>query len=316
LSPNQAFGGSARQHDASEFLGYILGILHDETNRNRNKPSYETLLLEYILRSHPNRGSLTRQQQLDYDHDEEISQLPMAKAMTQEWERQLEADNSIISRTFHGQWSDIVRCTKDGCGFAKHRFSTFARLQLQFPPDHQSLRNKLPIPITDMLDLAYNKNLDDVPVQQGLKCWKCKGTECKLDQAVTYMPEYLVVDIQRFGASGGTVKIQSLVEFEEFIDFSSIVLEAKNAAAGELQRPGHIGPFTYQCYAAIIHIGSGVQSGHYIALARNLDNPGHRSNMWHEFNDRESKVRGFPRFRQPGTTVTSIFLKRVRNSSS
>lgn len=313
---NQAFGGTARQHDASEFLTYLMGVLDDELNNKRDKPDYQAQL-RALLPSH-----LTEKEKDDWDTGEHTSFLNTQVAMRQEWQRQLNGDNSEIFKVFHGQEAWMMRCTKPDCGFVRKRFRPFPCIQLNFPYDY--ITGKASSTSISMMTM-FRTELNTVGghIIEGHICYKCKReSTCIQDRAITYMPEHLIVEFLRFGVQfdpadvppgteAQTDKLTTQVQFPETIDLGPLFIPLDPPPSGGIKMEhGQTAPFIYDCYAVNMHRGRDLQSGHYVAMTRSLDKPNLEASKWHRFNDQVVTETLFEECQRPGTTVTQIFLKR------
>jgi ubiquitin C-terminal hydrolase len=314
---NQAFGGYARQHDASEFLEYFLSVLHDETNRNRNKPDYQAQII--ALRP----KDLPEDKKDDWDDDVNLSSVNTQVLMLQEWRRLVNGDDSVISRMFHGQEAWLTRCTVPTCGFTVKRFRSLPMLHLIFPVDVITGTSKrTSISLMEMMRTTVNTSKESAGFNEGYKCKKC-GTKdvCWQTRTITYFPDYFIVTIMRFAADynddyvAGRVpdmaKITLPVKFTETMDLSQLFIPLGPPPPGgiELER-GQVGPFIYDCYGIAIHSGNTLQSGHYVAMTRSLDKPGLDASTWHKFDDRTVRPTNFSESQLPNTHVTQIFMKR------
>ena len=317
---NQAFGGSARQHDAGEFLQYILEVLHDELNSKRNLPDYGAQLRTDLLKRYPHLVGAPEKTISDYPDSEPTSHLNTQVAIHQEWRRQLSADDSEISNLFHGQGAWITRCSMKDCGFALKRFRHFPVLQLNFPDKYISGELTTPLSLTELIRWQINLDPANASLVEGYKCQNCKRENvCYQERAITYFPDYLIIEFQRFSGydteGKGSAKLTAQVKFTEKIDLTSAFIPMGDPPQGGIKLDrGQVGPFHYDCYAVVMHHGDSLQYGHYTSITRSLDKRGHTSSIWHRFNDTFIDQTNFAECQKRNTTVTHVFLKRIQNA--
>eukprot|EP01135_Chromosphaera_perkinsii_P011394 Nk52_evm39s2391 gene=Nk52_evmTU39s2391 len=92
------------QHDAQEFLAFLLDGLHEDLNRVTKKPYIE-------LKDSDGRP------------DEEVS--------AEEWDAHVKRNNSVIVDLFHGQHRSEIKCPT--CSSSSNRFDPFTFLTLSIP---------------------------------------------------------------------------------------------------------------------------------------------------------------------------------------
>lgn len=326
---SQAFGGTGRQHDSSEFLMYLITVLHDEMNKKRNKPDY----LQQLMDIYKAQTDHLSEKEKDRFHDKSTDMLDTRDAIRQEWRRKLAGDDSVFSNLFHGMDAQLIKCTKNDCRYVKKNWREFSVLQMQFPPKYTEIGTRFPsINLTEIFRHMFN--LENPDPLTGYKCVNCnRENTCVQDRAVTYLPDYLILEFSRFQANqyeperdqaGNFIdedafqahKIKTRIKFSEKVDLKPIFIPVDSPPS----RPGDkddvrgcVEPFIYDCYGIIIHKGQTVQSGHYIAFTRNLDMPGQSQSRWHQFNDQTVTPADFQDTQRPDTHVTHIFMKRRRN---
>jgi len=320
---SHAFGGTGRQHDSSEFLMYLVGVLHDEMNKNRDKPDYLEQTMS-IVKSETR--DLSQKEKDDY-YNKATDLMDTRDAIRQEWRRKLAGDDSEFSNLFHGMEVQLIRCTREDCGYLKKSWREFSVLQMLFPPKFTMRGSKHPsVSLSDVLKYSFNVETPD-PLGE-YKCTNCKtANTCVQDRAVTYLPDYLILEFSRFAAnqyepgktqnqSFSAEKIRTQITFAENINLKQIFIpvDSPSSLPGDDDAVrGCVEPFIYDCYGIIMHLGSGIQSGHYYALTRNLDMPGTPQGKWHEFNDELVREQPFSFSQMHDKHVTHIFLKRRKN---
>lgn len=248
--------------------------------------------------------------------DLRLSNLEVGAAVRQEWRKNLAGSDSEVSRFFQGMEATITEC--GNCGFEKKNFAEFTALKVDFPQKYTERGVHIEkVSLTEMLDESFNKPGNDM---EDVLCASCeKRANAQQKRAITYMPDYLILDFPRFRDDGDKEygKIRTRIDFTESLNLDKIFISVPSPPARPDDTPadrGHVGPFQYDVYAVIMHIGKQIQSGHYFALARSIDKPGHPSSRWHEFNDKIATPAEFAecqtKRKNTYATVTNIFLKR------
>jgi len=96
------------QHDAHEFLSYLLDALHEDLNRIRKAPYVEM----------PDAG----------DHGPNLG-----VAGAEAWECHLKRNDSLVMDTFYGQFKSTCICPNPGCGRVSVSFDAFNHVSLEIP---------------------------------------------------------------------------------------------------------------------------------------------------------------------------------------
>lgn len=256
-----------RQQDAKEFLEFLLDILHEDFNSMWSRPPLKPLT----------------------DADEAFREkLPKQYAAAIEWGRYTHRDRSIISDLFAGQHASRLRCTT--CGHTSTTYETFYSLSVEIPQDR-------PADIRDCLrSYCCEERLsgDDI-----WKCPRCKQErEAYKKITITRAPRYLVIHLKRFSASHveRARKIRTPIDFPlNGLDMEPFMLpsvtpqeeatiERQPDGVNQLKRikndPAMNGPYLYNAYAVIRHIGSTLASGHYISVVKDASR-----GCWRQYND-------------------------------
>ncbi|KAF9648660.1 cysteine proteinase [Thelephora ganbajun] len=233
------FSGSD-QHDAQEFLSFLLDGLHEDLNRVLQKPQIQTT---------PEREA-------------ELERLPLQIASQQEWEAYKSRNDSLIVDFFQGQFRNKMECLT--CHKTSTTYNPLMYLSLPIPPSHGGK-----VALQACLDALVNKE-----VMTGSEAWNCPN--CKtLRQAtkqlsLSRLPPVLMIHLKRFSFKGPfTDKIESFVDFPMkdldltgYMPYVDANLEAKLPPD---DARAQIPPFKYDLYAVTNHFGS-LSSGHYTAF--------------------------------------------------
>lgn len=169
------FGGYL-QHDAQEFLRYLLEGLHEDINR-----ATKSKVLTEI--------------------DDNLSDNQKALEC---WKRYLRTDDSKIVDIFVGQLKSTLQCTV--CNHCSTTFEVFWDLSLPLPKATSK------ISLSQCLELFTKEEIldgDEMPT-----CSKCKcRRKCKKRFLIHKYPEVLVLHLKRFSPGERFRKVSVLVDF-------------------------------------------------------------------------------------------------------
>ncbi|KAF2847439.1 cysteine proteinase [Plenodomus tracheiphilus IPT5] len=260
--------GVDEQQDAKEFLEFVLDYMHEDLNITWNKSPLKPL---------------SDQQELQRE------QFPRQYAAKIEWGRYQHRDMSVIGGMFAGQHASRLTCQT--CGITSTTYEAFWSISVEIPRDGQC----------DVRDCLRSYCAPERLA--GDEVWRCP--RCKKDReavkkiTITRAPETLVIHFKRFSASRteSARKVRTPVHFPlQGLDMGPFVeppmtpaQEAyitQNARDGPAQLasvkadPTMNGPYIYNAYAVIWHIGATLGSGHYTAFVKDKSR-----GSWRSFND-------------------------------
>lgn len=260
--------GIDRQQDAKEFLEFLLDLLHEDLNTTWAKPPLRELTAA----------------------DEQARErLPRAYAAKVEWSRYTHREKSVIGNLFAGQHASRLHCTT--CGNTSTTYEAFWSISVEIPRDR-------PADLRECLSSYCSSER-----LSGDEVWRCP--RCRVEReatkkiTITRAPEFLVVHFKRFSASHTerARKVRTPIEFPlQGLDLGPFVLPPTTqededyiiayAKDGPVQLealkadPAMNGPYIYNAYAVMRHIGSTLSSGHYIAMVKDKFR-----GCWRQFND-------------------------------
>ncbi|EGG12365.1 ubiquitin-specific protease [Melampsora larici-populina 98AG31] len=238
------------QHDAQEFLGFLLDGLHEDLNLVTHKPA-------------PIEMSSAR--------EAELEALPTQLASAREWEIYKRRDNSVIVELFQGQYRSRLQCLT--CGTTSTTYNTFMYLSLPIPTG----RGMSKVSLTQCLDAFLKEEI--MEKDDAWNCPKCKTRRKATKRlSIARLPPILLIHLKRFSFKGPfSDKLEAFVQYPLYgLDLTNYIpapLESlnnhhpskksssKNGGGG-----GGGGPSTvYDLYAVCNHFGS-LSSGHWIFL--------------------------------------------------
>ncbi|KAI9887730.1 MAG: ubiquitin-specific protease doa4 [Watsoniomyces obsoletus] len=255
------------QHDANDFLFFLLDKLHEDLNLN---------------------WSRNRLNDLTPAEERKRESMPPQVASRVEWGRWAHRNNSWVSSLFAGQHMSRLQCPV--CGCTSTSYETFYTLPLEIP-------RKGKAHITDCLK-NYTKE-EKLGSEDTWTCPNCKvPREATKRITITRAPQVLVIQLKRFRTlrRGFSEKNNSFIDFPltglDLTPYSVPPLPASEARQVAAQYgPGLVAPdnrttppFEYDAYGVVEHYGT-LSGGHYTALVR-----GAGVGEWFDFNDRN--VRG------------------------
>jgi len=226
----------------------LFSSLHDETNRLRNV-----------------RGEVGQPELKPGD-------TALSNALVY-WENYRHYNDSLIDKYWRGVEVTCRRCRK--CGHLSNTYEHFDMLYLPLPSGNS------PTTINDLLN-----EYCAVELIEGYRCDICKSLDTTQKQVnLVRLPDLLCIAFRRFQASGSRVqKNNALVTFPinnlNLTPYSVQNYERPDNAA--LPDAQFRAPFTYNCYAVIVHGGT-LKAGHYRAYVR--DDGASQPHSWHHFND-------------------------------
>lgn len=184
------------QHDSSEFLGYLLDVLHEQ---------------EKMIYTNQGDAACT-------------------------------VNETVVQNSFGGRTITISNCGK--CGMKSERIDNFRELQLSFP------NNNNENPSVQTL-LEYYLQPEPLCGDNQYHCDECGClTDGERVTVIAEPPPRLVLTLKHFRydpVSQQRTKLLQRVKLDAFVQ---------------------LGDEEYELYAAVVHCGSSVDSGHYYTIAR------------------------------------------------
>ncbi|KAK4999773.1 ubiquitin-specific protease doa4 [Elasticomyces elasticus] len=256
--------GLDRQQDAKEFFDFLVDCLHEDLNSEWSRPPLR---------------ALTAQEEAERERK------PKRVVAKEEWSKYIYRERSYLTSLFAGQHASRLRCTT--CHFTSTTYEAFYSISVEIPSANRH------IDIHDCLrSYCAEERLS------GDEVWKCphcnKEREATKQIIITRAPLFLVVHFKRFSASHAQSarKVRTPINFPlTNLDLEPYMLPAPTLAeTKEIEAyhgreflapdPSMTGPYRYDAYAVMRHIGQTLTSGHYVCASKDAGR-----GCWRMFND-------------------------------
>lgn len=179
----------------------------------------------------------------------------LMKKSLESWKSYYEKSYSVIIDTFNGLLYNKIVCSN--CNQVEDVFEPYNTLSLDIPIEMESF---------DLKD-CLQETLQKKESISTWNCEKCKKDGCSKECCFWTIPNYLIIHLKRFRNNGK--KVNTHVKFPlEDLNLTEFVSNDKSD-------PNN---YIYSLYSVNYHSGD-LNSGHYWACCRNLDN------NWYLFND-------------------------------
>ena len=244
---------------------------------------------------------------LSKEEEENRERLPISTAAGIEWDRWSKRERSLISDLVAGQHPSQLRCQT--CRRTSTTYEPWFNLSVEIPlREHAGAAARL----EDCLS-SYCQE-ERLAKGQEWSCPHCRTTRdaTKRINADQGAAGYLVVHLKRFHMDGGSARKDArIVDFLllKGLDLGPWMLPqpredgvGMGPMGGKAPDQSIAGPFRYNAYAVVEHLGRGLHSGHYIALVH--DRP---RGVWRRFDD--SVVTDRQTIRPDGAYL--IFYERI-----
>ncbi|KAK5710601.1 ubiquitin-specific protease doa4 [Elasticomyces elasticus] len=287
------------QQDAKEFFDVLVEYLHQDLNSNWAR--------------NPLRALNPKEEMLREGMDKRV-------VAGMEWQRLTHRELSFVYSLFAGQYASKLTC--EGCGFTSTTYDLMTSISVEIPT--QGLGGRQPTLDDCLRSYCSEERL------RGDERWECPRCrvprEARKRITLTRAPQVLVVHFKRFRSNGvgkQSSKINLAVDFPlQNLDLTPYFLPTPTAdeirEMGKIYREqdlrfdgSMIGPFSYDCYAVVRHIGATMQSGHYVTAAKDQGRK-----CWHWYNDtrvedfRPEEMRGGERL-QDGQAYVVFYQRNV-----
>jgi ubiquitin carboxyl-terminal hydrolase 8 len=239
------------QHDAQEFLIFLLDQIHEETKSDITikKLKLNTQTIDYLEQ---------KEKLIKEDKKEELKELISNNYLIDVQyegikfhEKFLKNNHSIITDLFYGIFMNVLECMN--CKNKSITYEAFNILQLELLMTNQIDLNEL---------LKHYFKSEEVEY----KCSICSHEKSIKNITIHTLPEKLIIQLKRFISNG-----RQTGKHNGFVNFPFEKLQMSEIIKSEL--------VTYNLYSVINHMG-GTGGGHYTNYSKNS-----MDNNWYEFND-------------------------------
>lgn len=275
---------AGHQQDSSEFLGYLLETLHEQEKQlNKNKVQFgkktvsDSGLMEFDK-------YFNTKQKNDVEVAASIQQLNTT------------GGNTLIQTTFSGQTTITHKCLN--CAFLSTNTDYFRDLQLSFPEIKNDQTN---YSVQNLLD--YYCQPEKLDGDNQYSCDECKN----LSDGERYIhiitaPKNLILTLKHFKYDQNyhtRAKLMHKIHLDETISLNLVEPETEKNYVVK-----------YVLYAAVVHSGTSMDSGHYYTYAADH----HR---WYKFNDNyvtESSIKELHNLSSPNTPYILFYQMNSQNT--
>ncbi|GAA5873839.1 hypothetical protein JCM8547_008617 [Rhodosporidiobolus lusitaniae] len=229
------------QHDAQEFLGFLLDGLHEDCNYVIHKPPPVEMT--------PER-----------EHD--LETLPAQIMSEREWQIYKMRNDSFIVQGFQGQFRNQLRCLT--CQKTSTTYNTFMPLSVPIPGGRGISKVSL---MACLEQFVRDEILDKDDAWFCPRCKKNRKAVKKL--SLSKLPPILVIHLKRFSFHGPfSDKIETQVQYPlSGLDLTAFVppplMDQRSGASSTSASPKYV----YDLFGVTNHYGN-LSSGHYTAFVR------------------------------------------------
>ncbi|KAK4051132.1 ubiquitin-specific protease doa4 [Microbotryomycetes sp. JL201] len=233
------------QHDAQEFLGFLLDGLHEDLN--------------YVVKKPPPI-------EMTPDREHDLETLPPQIMSEREWEIYRMRDDSFVVQCFQGQFRNQLKCLT--CGKTSTTYNTFMPLSIPIP----SGRGASKATLEECISAFVREEILDK--DDAWFCPKCK-TNRRASKRLTLsrLPPILVIHLKRFSFRGPfSDKVETQVQYPlTGLDLTHYLppplFDQRTTPKGKV----------YDLFGVTNHYGN-LSSGHYTAFVRS-------GREWHNIGD-------------------------------
>lgn len=266
------------QQDCSEFLGHLLESLHSQEKSYR-KSSSKQLQVENSETSNADTQSL-----------------PCSNELPEEMDAKCE---TLVQKTFDGSITIVYKCLN--CGTTSKQSDSFRDLQLSFPDTETN--PKYQYSIEELLE--YYCSMERLDADNKYFCDICKML-CDGERLINIVnpPRYLVLTLKYFKYDK---KINMRTKLTHNVNHNPKLSVKVSSDDGMGERF-----VQYRLYAAVVHSGVSMDSGHYYTYGSDQPDDG----SWYKFNDSlvtECNITALKSLRSPNTPYV-LFYERENDS--
>ncbi len=278
------------QQDCSEFLGHLLESLHSQEKSYLNASAKQ-------LQISSNQN----------DNSDPSASNPDTNATAANPNEQLDAEmvpatRTLVQKSFDGSISIVYKCLN--CGTTSKQNDSFRDLHLSFPDTETN--SKYQYSIEDLLD--YYCSMERLDADNKYFCDICKML-CDGERLINIVnpPRYLVLTLKYFKYDK---KINMRTKLTHNVNHNPKI------SVKVLSEDGLSEHFVqYRLYAAVVHSGVSMDSGHYYTYGSDQPDDG----SWYKFNDSfvtECNITALKSLRSPNTPYVLFYEREYDNDQS
>uniref|UniRef100_A0A0K3C8C0 ubiquitinyl hydrolase 1 n=1 Tax=Rhodotorula toruloides TaxID=5286 RepID=A0A0K3C8C0_RHOTO len=229
------------QHDAQEFLGFLLDGLHEDCN--------------YVLKKPPPI-------EMTPDREHDLETLPAQVMSEREWQIYKMRNDSFIVRLFQGQFRNQLRCLT--CQKTSTTYNTFMPLSVPIPGG----RGIHKVSLMACLEAFVRDEVLDK--DDAWHCPRCKKNRKAIKKlSLSKLPPILVIHLKRFSFHGPfSDKLETQVQYPlAGLDLTNFLPPPLVDKTGQPIYPGPPNGYVYDLFGVTNHYGN-LSSGHYTAYVR------------------------------------------------
>ncbi|BGP39848.1 ubiquitin-specific protease doa4 [Rhodotorula kratochvilovae] len=232
------FRGS-EQHDAQEFLGFLLDGLHEDCN--------------YVVKKPP-------PVEMTPEREHDLETLPPQVMSDREWQIYKMRNDSFIVQCFQGQFRNQLRCLT--CQKTSTTYNTFMPLSVPIPGGRGVGKVSL---MACLEQFVRDEVLDGDDAWHCPRCKKNRKAVKKL--SLSKLPPILVIHLKRFSFHGPfSDKIETQVQYPlSGLDLTHFLPPPMMDQNGQSSAPPK--GYMYDLFGVTNHYGN-LSSGHYTAFVR------------------------------------------------
>lgn len=272
------------QQDCSEFLGHLLESLHTQEKSFQNSSTNKL----QISANHEEMSDTTASN-LSLDSNSppsSPSDLQVAMVTT---------SRTLVQKTFDGAISIVYKCLN--CGTTSKQNDSFRDLHLSFPDTETN--SKYQYSIEELLD--YYCGLERLDADNKYFCDICKML-CDGEREIKIInpPRYLVLTLKYFKYDKKINMRTKLTHKVNHTPKISVKVSSEDGSSDHFVQ--------YRLYAAVVHSGVSMDSGHYYTYGSDQPDDG----SWYKFNDTivtECNITALKSLRSPNTPYV-LFYER------
>lgn len=253
------------QQDSSEFMGSLLDKLHEADKKNNQPTSSDDDWDETTVKAESIIKPSTDVEMEAANDDEEGETMPVDRITDNTNELN---QSTLVQRVFGGKISTTCICSS--CRSKSITIDSFRDLALSFPEGDKN--EDIEFSVQNLLDFYFTTEKLTLDSDNQYHCEKCKilcdGFRCT---EIIESPKNLILTLKHFSYDSRDHTRSKLLINKMFHD-EEISVKVRVSQNGTRT-------VNYRLYAAVVHSGISLDSGHYYTFARE------KEDIWYKFND-------------------------------